>query len=345
MTNVDTDTVYPSYMMICTAAILFACSLRIYLKRAMSLSALFISTVIQLIKLGNLLHISLGSLACAAILILNYTLPFLRITSMKAIQAVILMHKSPSRSSEIYSLPKTSRSPAFDFAIAAGFTGFVTLWVQSTGLIHELIDSVFAKDTPFMKEVFAILSFYLMYIALLLLVFYPFSPVRGMVMLASLVSAILSTEYIDPIYGDNYEAKLSSFHIRSATQHAPFFLLVSCLLCFLAAAGILPIKQRLMRVVFIFTFAFCASMALFGVSFSEPLPSDKFSNSILNIITSNYTWFHCFTLALGGTSVALHIASSSIKKTAGIAPYFSCISHYVVAKLLFLLIPHSRRFL
>ena len=308
---------YPSYMMVCTAVILFACALRLYLKNEMGNSCLWITAVIQFVKLGNILHISLGSLSCATVLILSYTLPFFRITSIRAIQSVILMHKSPSRSSEIYSLPQSSHSPAIDFTVAAGVTGFITLWIQSTGLVHELIDSVFARDTPFMKELFAILSFYLMYVAFLLLAFYPFNSLRGLFMIASLIFAVLSTEYADPADGDYYQSIVASFQPHSATLHAPFFLIVSSVLCFLATASILPIKQRAMRVVYVVIFSFCASMALFGVSFADPISSIAAPNSILQSLILNYNWIHCFLIAVASTSLVLRIASSTIKRTAG----------------------------
>lgn len=283
----------------------------------MSRSGVWITAVIQFIKLGNLLHISMASLACAAILILSYTLPFFRITSFRSIQSVILMHKSPSRSSEIYSLPQSSPTPGLDFTLSVLVTGFITLWVQSTGLIHELIDNIFARDTPLMKEIFAILSFYLMYIALLLLAFYPFNSLRGLVMLTSLVFAIVSTEYAESKDGDYYQSILASFQPQSATSHAPFFLIVSCTLCFLATASILPIKQRGMRIVYILTFSFCASMALFGVSFDQPIAANAVNSTILQTVISNYNWLHCFLIVLGATSVVLRIASSTVKKTAG----------------------------
>jgi hypothetical protein len=153
---------------------------------------------------------------------------------------------------------------------------------------------------------------------------------------------VISTETASSLSQE--DSVITSLAPATASQHTGFFLLVSCVLSALAASGFLPIKHTTTRLIFILALTVCSGMALYGISFSEPIPLLLFHEKfvILNTFLTYFNWLHCLVLALLGTSTVLHLAASTSKRSSGVIAIFIAFSAMPLLSILTtLILDHS----
>ena len=110
--------------------------------------------------------------------------------------------------------------------------------------------------------------------------------------------ALPLTLQVDP---DSPTYLVLSLHPELAESHVAVFLILSGLLLTAASVNVLPLKQPLSRVLFLFAFSYCAARTLLGWGFPLALNANSPHHGALQL-----PWLFCFSTAFTASSVAVH---------------------------------------
>jgi hypothetical protein len=99
-------------------------------------------------------------------------------------------------------------------------------------------------------------------------------------------------------------------HPELAGNHEAVFLILSAFLLASVVMNILPIKQALPRVLFLFAFSYCAARTLLGFGFPLALNQDSPHHGTLQL-----PWLYCYSLAFTASSSAIHSYSNAKPKS------------------------------
>ena len=103
-----------------------------------------------------------------------------------------------------------------------------------------------------------------------------------------------------------------SLHPELAESHEAVFLILSGLLLSAAVLNIVPLKQPISRLLFLFAFSYCSARTLLGWAFPLALNVDSPHHGMLQL-----PWLLCSTTAFTASSVAIHSSITVKPKTKG----------------------------
>jgi len=313
----------------------------------------WIVIVIELSKLLHLCGVSSLAIMSYSLLLLAYTLPFIRQIILYhhniVKRADISLQSSPSSSSSPIITPNRIQIKALELFTYILIATIATYWSNTHNISHNILISILSRDpTDFQQNCFST-AILLSYFTAILTVFYTrYKTIRSVVFIITGILLLISLEgfgHLNMIYNDSSlfgiaftSTTLSSSSssqneqvLSSSVEHPAIFLIISIILSCLAMIKVIPLQNFFICIAYSILFAFISTKAMINWVFPLSLGVDM-------VVTHDLQSFPFIYLYISKLFLSLTIVCSSQQKKQSLTPIGSSsylyFFHYMIRYLL-----------